>query len=133
MIKRINQFKYLFLWNDVSRIDMTASDECVVIILEQRNYYNLYLSQIWGFYLSSLSYLRFHVFLSFLFSFTLTFFHFLLLTESVFNFLFSKFTCSLIIINMIINSFRMNLRIFSSFPFLLISSILEYMMVIHFE
>ena len=40
---------------------------------------------------------------------------------------------SLIIISMIINCFRINLRIFTSFPFFLISSILEYVVVVCIE
>ena len=54
-------------------------------------------------------------------------------TESLFNFFFSKFTHLMVILTMIIHCFRMNLRIFSSFSFFLISSIFEYVMVVHFE
>ena len=67
------QFKYLFLWNDACKIDRTASNLCAIIILEQTSYFNLYLSQIWCFYLSSLSHRRIHKCLSFFslfFSFT---------------------------------------------------------------
>ena len=63
------QFKYLFLWNDVCRIDIIASNVCVIIITEQWNHNSFYFSHIWFFYLSSLSHRRFNKFLAFFFTF----------------------------------------------------------------
>ena len=111
----------MFSWNNACRRDITASNVCSIIISEQRKYYNLYLSHILYFCLSSLSHRLFHKCLNFLLPFLFFLFLFLQYLSStgrLLNFLFSVFASGGIL------GF--------SFLFLLIYSILENVIVIYF-